>query len=444
MHVTYTSPIQIDVVPLSDGYIIFVFKLKGHKNKIKLNVDINIYYKDPYIIGRVFLISAGKQNVFTGQEEKNYSMEFKIPKFQNLVKSNIYIGIEPSNPYDKVVIEDIKIEVKNTAYSHPNNAMAVPSLGPKLGCLIDIKEIVTKGYREILKREPDPIGLESYINQMRRGMNVENFYEMLRSSEEYRCRLKNIEKIKNIIARELIPFKEGQKIAIASIVRNEEHNGNLIRFLDCCKELERYHQNIVYIFLEGDSTDKTYEILKNWTDQRTGSILEKINKGQGPFGKTRETRRTLHLAELRNKLIDIILYRQDVGEVLMIDANYGWKGDLVSALRKTNAHLAAPMVFMNKDSQGRHMFYDIWVFRKNGREFWSLYPYADGMSFDNPIDVDSIGSGYLIKRQVLEAGVRYDGSYDSEQVGFCNNAKNLGFSIKLNPKIYIRKGGYKE
>ena len=70
--------------------------------------------------------------------------------------------------------------------------------------------------------------------------------------------------------------------------------------------------------------------------------------------------------------------------------------------------------------------------------------YAEGMNFDNPVDVDSVGSGYLVKRQVFEAGVRYDGNNDSEQVGFCNNARNQGFSIKINPKIYIRKGGYKE
>jgi len=204
--------------------------------------------------------------------------------------------------------------------------------------------------------------------------------------------------------------------------------------------LERYHKNLIYIFIEGDSSDRTYDVLKNWTDQRSGSILEKINKGNSPFGKTKDTKRTAHLAELRNRLIELILSIKEIGEILMIDANYGWKGDLISSLREVNSHIAAPLVVMNKDTSGRYMFYDIWVFRKDGREFWPLYPYAEDMQFDNPVDVDSVGSGYLIKRQVLEEGVRYDGNNDSEQVGFCNNARNQGLSIKLNPKIYIKKG----
>ena len=61
------------------------------------------------------------------------------------------------------------------------------------------------------------------------------------------------------------------------------------------------------------------------------------------------------------------------------------------------------------------------------------------MEFDKPVCVDSVGGGYLIKRKVLDMGVFYEGDNDSEQVGFCNNARKLGFSIKLNPKIYIKK-----
>lgn len=312
----------------------------------------------------------------------------------------------------------------------------------------EIKNSVMKGYRDILKREPDPDGLLGYINQIKNGLSIEGFYDILKSSEEYRMRFSVIGDLNmsrmNPIPREVVQLKEGQKVAIASIVRDEEASGNLGRFLDCCRELEQYHKNIVYIFIEGDSSDRTYDVLKDWMTQRSGSILRKINRGYSSFGKTKDVKRTVHLAELRNRLIELILWTQGIGEVLMIDANYGWKGDLISMLREVKSHIAAPLAVMHKDDSGKYLFYDTWVFRKNGREFWNVYPYAEGMQFDRPIDVDSVGSGYLIKRQVLEAGVKYDGTDDSEQVGFCNNARNLGFNIKINPKTYIRKGGYKE
>lgn len=459
MDITYTSPIVYNFIPKIGSTITFEFKLKASKSRIKINVDVNIFYKDPLIIGRVTLVNSGTQSAYTSNEDRLYSLKFKIPDFKDRTQSYIHVSVEPSgNFYNKVVIEDMKIiqdinivenaKMPNTTsmtYSHPNMAMSVPNLGPKMGNLEEIKDMVIRGYRDILKREADPSGLEHYTNQIKNGLDIKSFHDILRSSQEYKDRFREQ---RNVISqcpkKEIEKFKEGQKIAIASIVRDEERSGNLGRFLGCCQELEQYHKNLVYIFIEGDSSDRTYEVLKNWTEKRTGSILEKINKGNSPFGKTRDTRRTIHLAELRNRLISMILSVPNVGEVLMVDANYGWKGDLISCLREADAHIASPLVVMHKDNNGRYMFYDIWVFRKDGMEFWPIYPYAKGMQFDRPVDVDSVGSCYLVKRQVLENGVRYDGNTDSEQVGFCRNARNQGFSIRINPKIYIRKGGYKE
>ncbi len=458
MDLSYTSPIRHNFIPKIGSTITFELKLNASNNRIKVNVEVNIFYKDPLVIGRVYLANSGAQSIYTSKEDKFHKLKFKIPEFKELTQSYISVSMEPSESfYDKVAVEDMKVtedtitveikempKVTNMTYSHPNMAMSVPSLGPKIGSIQEIKDIVTKGYRDILKREADPVGLESYVEQLKNGLSTKSFHDILRSSQEYRDRFKAQAVIQQSTQKPIDTFKEGQKVAIASIIRDEESSGNLGRFLDCCRELEQYHKNIIYIFIEGDSSDRTYDVLKDWTDQRSGSILEKINKGNSPFGKTKDTKRTAHLAELRNRLIELILSIQDIGEILMIDANYGWKGDIISSLREANAHIAAPLVVMHKDNSGRYMFYDIWVFRKDGREFWPLYPYAEGMQFDNPVDVDSVGSGYLIKRQVLEEGVRYDGNSDSEQVGFCNNARNQGLSIKLNPKIYIKKGGHKE
>ena len=233
-----------------------------------------------------------------------------------------------------------------------------------------------------------------------------------------------------------------QKVVIASIMRDEEHNSNLKRFLNCCQELEKYH-DLVYVFIEGDSSDKTYDVLKDWLVEEKNYILKKVDRKYGHFAKNRDQKRTIYFAELRNMLIDSILSIPEISEVLMIDANYGWKGDIVSSLRKTKADISAPLVVGHKDHGGKYLFYDTWAFRKNGREFTSRYPYINGFDPKKPIKVDSVGGGYLINRDVLEAEVRYDGHRDCEHVGFCRRAKKKGFITKINPKIVIKKGGYK-
>jgi hypothetical protein len=213
--------------------------------------------------------------------------------------------------------------------------------------------------------------------------------------------------------------------------------------LSCCHKLEKSHKNIVYIFIEGDSSDNTYEVLQNWLTPKKNYILKKIDRNHRPFVKDRNPKRTIYFAELRNKLIDLVLSIPEVSEVLMIDANYGWKDDLISSLRSTDADISAPLVVMHKNRDGKYLFYDTWAFRKDGKQFSHWHPYIKELGH-SPLEIDSAGGGYLVKRKVLEAGVRYNGDRDCEHVGFNQNAREKGFTIKINPKVYIRKGGYEE
>ncbi len=242
------------------------------------------------------------------------------------------------------------------------------------------------------------------------------------------------------ISRESKKGHSHHRIAVASIIRNEERNGHLKKFFDCCQKLEKYH-DLVYIFIEGDSSDNTYGELQNWLSSKNDYILKKMDRKKPRFPKDKSSSRTKYFAELRNMLIGYALSISDVSEVLMIDANYGWKGDLVSSLRDTNADIAAPLVVMNKNRNGKYLFYDTWAFRKNGSQFSHYYPYIGYSKLNKPISIDSVGGGYLIKRKVLEANVIYNGDRDCEHVGFCRKATKKGFSIKINPKVYIMKGG---
>ncbi len=442
MDLTYTSPIQIHFNPISGSNITFELKLKGSKHRIKVNIDINIFYKDPYNIGKVFLANSGLQSVYTTPTDNTYTLKFKVPDFKNYTQSHISLIMEPlGDPYQKVIVEDAK--VIDTSIPQPiiethQSAIVVPHTEPSIATHIStpIDMVGAKTKPAIVPQTP--------ISQAHPKILPSPIQTIITTPKSIQhTQPINLKKIIEESKTEYSPIFE-PKIAIASIVRDEEENGNLIRFLDCCNDLENYHRNIIYIFIEGDSTDKTYDILKSWVERRNGSVLVKLDRGYSPFPNDRDNKRTVYFAGLRNMLINLILSLPLVTEILATDANYGWKGDIIGSLREVGADIAAPLVVSHKDDLGRYIFYDIWAFRKNGREFSPSYPYIDGMVFDQPVDIDSAGGCYLIKRNVLDAGAKYDGNNDCEHVGFCRNVKSMGFKIKIDPRICVIKGGQKE
>jgi hypothetical protein len=211
----------------------------------------------------------------------------------------------------------------------------------------------------------------------------------------------------------------------------------------------------VYVIIEGDSYDDTYKSLKKFLcgdedgKKDRNYILKKYDKGYDKFQKNRDTKRTRYFAEVRNMLVDYILEISDIDLIFMVDASYGFKGNIIDELKKTlkrdGADIAASLNWSHKDHTGKEMFYDIFAFRKDGKEFTNHYPYhkdvESSLKSGKSIRIDSCGGAYLVKRKVFGAGVRYNGSKDCEHVGFCKKARDKGFVIKLNPKVSVRKGG---
>ena len=246
-----------------------------------------------------------------------------------------------------------------------------------------------------------------------------------------------------------------KKIAICAMVRNEERFGNLKRFVKCCRELEKHHNDLIYIIIEGDSYDDTYKSLKKWLSgdedgkKDRNYILKKYDKGYDKFPKNRDTKRTRYFADIRNMLVDYVLEIPDIDLIFMVDASYGFKGNVITELEKTlrkdGADIVAPLNLGHKDHTGKWMFYDTFAYRLHNKEFTNHYPYHNeiesNLKSGKSVKLDSCGGAYLVKRKVFDAGVRYNGNKDCEHVGFTKRARDKGFVIKLNPKIAVRKGG---
>ena len=77
----------------------------------------------------------------------------------------------------------------------------------------EIKNIVTKGYIDILNREPDYGGLEIYTNLIKKGMTIEKFHDILKSSDEYK---------KSIIPPLTITLDEYKKILDNNLLDNKQ------------------------------------------------------------------------------------------------------------------------------------------------------------------------------------------------------------------------------
>lgn len=83
------------------------------------------------------------------------------------------------NQYNPIWVNNIpNISFENLAYSEWSNKD-------------NIKDYVTEGYRNILKREPDPNGFKNYFNQISSGrISKKRFLEILRTSKEYKNKFK--------------------------------------------------------------------------------------------------------------------------------------------------------------------------------------------------------------------------------------------------------------
>lgn len=109
MDLTHTSSIIYDFVAIPEADVTFQFRLKGHKDIIKVSINMNIYYTDPFRIGRISVANPGIHTICTERDDKIHTIKMKIPQFKNYIKSCIVLSMETASSEKKVIIEDLKI-----------------------------------------------------------------------------------------------------------------------------------------------------------------------------------------------------------------------------------------------------------------------------------------------------------------------------------------------
>lgn len=235
------------------------------------------------------------------------------------------------------------------------------------------------------------------------------------------------------------------KTVIASIIRNE--GKRLETFLQSCSSLEKIN-DVQYVFIVGSSIDNTFKIVKQFVDKRSNALLIKEESDNPIFKHNKSLERTKVFAKLRNTLLELSKqFNPDC--VLMIDANILFNSQLITDLNKLTADIVAPLILYDLQTKAQYskldltsmIFYDVWAFRKDGKNFNAAYPFYENINLksDAPVYLDSVGACFLIKKNVLDAGITFNGDTDCEHVSFCKDAKDRGFSIALNASCCVYK-----
>jgi GT2 family glycosyltransferase len=221
------------------------------------------------------------------------------------------------------------------------------------------------------------------------------------------------------------------KIAIGSIVRDGEsyvdRHADQIAALAAAAPEHSFHPIIV----EGDSKDATYERLR----ARFNGAVSQASHGGPAFGSVGDPARFRqsswtweHVLARIDASFDVFVY---------IEADLRWVPGAILALmghlERPEVDVVAPMCIY----QGRH--YDSWGLRGiDGVCFGPNFPFHYCLiekSQTGLYPINSAGSCLVMKAEVARTA-HFDPPEEAV-VGFCSNARKLGWSLWLDPKTWV-------
>ncbi|HEU4950724.1 MAG TPA: hypothetical protein VFT46_02175 [Holophagaceae bacterium] len=173
--------------------------------------------------------------------------------------------------------------------------------------------------------------------------------------------------------------------------------------------------------LEGDSRDGSREFLLRWASEDP-----RIQVGQEQAGDASDQEdRAARWARVGNACFGLIPADSTHTHVLWLEADLCFPPELVERLLSRQVDIVAPVIFLGG------MFYDTWGFRDlEGRRWTNDAPYHPEYRPFDMMEMGSVGSCVLFRRAILDAGIRFKGTYDQGLlVGMCQDARSLGFRV---------------
>lgn len=182
---------------------------------------------------------------------------------------------------------------------------------------------------------------------------------------------------------------------------------------------------VEYCFVINDSQDETELILQEFA--RLFPVRLLYDNSSRPGGWQRGFYQFSRLAQLRNRLLDAFL-QSDCHYLFSVDSDILVPPHALQQLLQAGKDMVSALV-CNGAEIGDDQFYNIFNW-ENDR----LLPIRN-FPRNQVFPVDCTGAACLIKRRVIEAGVRYNSSWGPEDIGFCREVKKHGFAIFCHGSI---------
>lgn len=233
------------------------------------------------------------------------------------------------------------------------------------------------------------------------------------------------------------------KIAVISFFRNS--TDYIERYFDQMSALSKLltarGDRLTLLLGYGDSTDDTDKMLADEAHFSMDALLVDVSHGGREFGSIEHPQRFKQLAYCGNKLLGYVPADADV--VGVVESDLIWDAETIDQLIGDLSHVPHPSAVAPMILDGPNSFYDVFAFRKNGQRFTKTLPYwppkKRWMMCNHLMELDSAGSVLFMDADLARKAKFTDGE---SIVGFCNDIRNAGGSIWLDPAASVSHPPY--
>jgi len=225
------------------------------------------------------------------------------------------------------------------------------------------------------------------------------------------------------------------KVAVVSLFRDSNiWHGHEIRQVDRyikqMKEQTYGFDNLNLYLVEGNSTDGTFETLRDYSLLYKNIQVEIFNNPYHAVESTTDPDRLRFLSMVGNHALSMV---QGEDYILFIESDLIIKKDLIEILVKNleenpEIGIIAPYTFYESVDG----FYDKWAFRFEGRAFHPYYKEYKELGTIFP-HMESIGSCGLMRRNAFK-GVNFGQGCFPE---LCHRIKRKGYKVACNTELAV-------
>jgi len=198
--------------------------------------------------------------------------------------------------------------------------------------------------------------------------------------------------------------------------------------------LTKSYPAVRWVWVVGDTHDDTYRQLVDVINEvRPCRQVDLLQIDTGIIGDDPPTRRR-RLGATANVWLDMI---KDTDDYLLVhESDILSPMDLIERFLHHAAAGRCPIagwpILPISDTQA--VFYDIWAYRKDGQMFTNGAPFHACYKPDEPFEVDSVGTAWLLAAEDVRKGARFG---DDACLTLCAELRAMGRRFWVDPQLIV-------